>query len=322
MKVFISWSGQTSREVAKLLSEWIEDVLQGVETWYSPDDIEKGSMWFSEIHQTLGENNVGILCVTPENKNAPWILFEAGALFKGLTKARVCPLLIGNQTPADITAPLAHFNLTLPEEQDMLRLMRTVNSANENPLDDDRLEKAFNRWWQDFKSKYDEIVARKPEATAEKRSTPDLLTEILEGVRHIQRSLPPTRTIEDASSVVGNPYRKPAVSVLQESSHGDAVTQRGRMKIRVLRQTVLVTGSGKFAPEMSDVPFVTAVLEAAPEGYSPELVQFRCGTGTTFDFNITLKSTAHSIPLLVGEYVFSYEATVQGSSSGTVAITS
>ena len=268
-------------------------------------------MWFSEIHQTLGDNNVGILCVTPENKNAPWILFEAGALFKGLTKARVCPLLVGNLTASDITAPLSHFNLTLPEEQDMLRLMRTVNSANEHPLDDERLEKAFNRWWPDFKSRYEKILSAAPEATPVKRTTPDLLTEILEGVRHIQRSLPPTRIIEDVSVITKNPYRTPAVSVSQDPSHSDSTTQRGRIKISVLRQTATATGSGKFVPEMCDVPQVNIVLEAAPEGYSPELVRFHCGTGTTFDFNITLKSLSFNSSIPIGEYVFAYEANVQ-----------
>lgn len=306
MKVFISWSGNTSREVAKLLSEWIEDVLQGVKSWYSPDDIEKGSMWFSDIHQTLGDNNVGILCITPENKNAPWILFEAGALFKGLSKARVCPLLVGNLAASDITAPLSHFNLTLPEEQDMLRLLRTVNSTNEKPLDDERLEKAFTRWWPDFKTKYDEILAQKPATEPPKRTTPDLLTEILEGVRHIQRSLPPTRTIEDVSTTYIT--RPPAVAVQQEPGHSDAGHQTGRLKINVLRQTMTATGSGKLVPEMSYVPHVDVTLEGAPEGYSAELVRFHCGTGTTFDFNITLKSLSFNSSIPVGEYVFSYKA--------------
>ena len=309
MKVFISWSGKTSREVAKLLSEWIEDVLQGVKTWYSPDDIEKGSMWFSDINQTLEDNNVGILCVTPENKDAPWILFEAGALFKGLTKARVCPLLVGGLTPQDITAPLSHFNLTLPEEQDMLRLMRTVNSTNESNLDDERLGKAFSRWWSDFKSKYEKILSTTPETALKERTTPDLLSEILEGVRHIQRSLPPTRIIEDAS-INARSYRTPAVSVFQEPSHGDGTAQNGRIKIKVLRQTSYATGSGKFSPEMVGVPFVKVTLEAAPEGYMPELVRYHCGTGTTFDFNITLKSLSLNSPIPIGEYVFAYEANV------------
>lgn len=310
MKVFISWSGKTSQEVAKLLSEWIEDVLQGVETWYSPDDIEKGSMWFSEIHQTLENNNVGILCVTSENKNAPWMLFEAGALFKGLTKARVCPLLVGNLRASDITAPLSHFNLTLPDEKDMLRPMRTVNSANEFPLDDERLEKTFNRWWPDFKSRYEKILSATSDEMPVERSAPDLLVEILDGVRHIQRSLPPTRIIQDVSAFPKNSYRTPAVSTSQEASHSDSMTQRGRIKINVLRNTTVATGSGKFAPEMSDIPVVNVVLEVTPEGYSPELVRFHCGTGTTFDFHITLKSLSFNSSIPIGEYVFAYEAIV------------
>jgi hypothetical protein len=49
MKVFISWSGDLSKQVAGLLAGWIEDVLQGVETWISTEDIEKGSIWFTDV---------------------------------------------------------------------------------------------------------------------------------------------------------------------------------------------------------------------------------------------------------------------------------
>ena len=97
MKVFISWSGQLSKNIAILLSTWIEDVLQGVQTWISTDDIEKGSQWFGELNDQLNDIGVGILCLTPENLTAPWILFEAGSLSKGLSKSRICPFLANLQ---------------------------------------------------------------------------------------------------------------------------------------------------------------------------------------------------------------------------------
>src|SRR5688572_11210003 len=113
MKVFISWSGDLSRQVAELLAGWLSSVLQGVQPWLSSADIEKGSIWFSEIAKEIESVGIGILCLTRDNLTAPWILFEAGALSKGLSKNRVCPLLIKLEHSA-IQRPLADFNGTLP----------------------------------------------------------------------------------------------------------------------------------------------------------------------------------------------------------------
>ncbi|PYJ82158.1 MAG: hypothetical protein DME22_19350 [Verrucomicrobia bacterium] len=53
MRVFISWSGELSKQVAELLATWIEDILQGIQTWISTEDIDKGSIWFTEISGQL-----------------------------------------------------------------------------------------------------------------------------------------------------------------------------------------------------------------------------------------------------------------------------
>jgi len=61
MTVFISWSGPLSKAVAELLNSWLPEVIQGVETWFSPEDIEKGAIWSSEINDALS-TSVGVLC--------------------------------------------------------------------------------------------------------------------------------------------------------------------------------------------------------------------------------------------------------------------
>lgn len=104
VEIFISWSGQRSRAVAELLKNWIKMVVQGTDPWISTQDLESGSLWLSEINQQLGASATGIVCITQENKTAPWIHFEAGALAKGLTKARVCTFLI-DLKPEDIAKP-------------------------------------------------------------------------------------------------------------------------------------------------------------------------------------------------------------------------
>jgi len=94
MNVFISWSGSRSRAVAEILRDWIQKVLQGTRPWLSTRDIEGGALWISEINEQLKESSIGIICISMDNRSNPWILFEAGALAKGLPSNRVCTFLV------------------------------------------------------------------------------------------------------------------------------------------------------------------------------------------------------------------------------------
>jgi hypothetical protein len=187
MTVFISFSGSLSKAVAKLLDSWLPDVIQGVATWLSSGDIEKGTIWPKELIDALS-TTVGISCVTQENKNAPWLLFEAGMLCKGVTKARVCPLLIDLQ-PKDVKPPLSLFNLTVPTKEDMLELIKTVNAADHDKrLDESRLQRAFDRLWPEFQEGLEKIRAEEiTRVEPPKRSAEDMIVEILEITRALQR---------------------------------------------------------------------------------------------------------------------------------------
>src|SRR5581483_298169 len=101
IRVFLSWSGHRSRAMAAILHEWLPKVLQSVEPWMSTDDIQKGRRWSVEIGANLQKHRVGIICVTPENLSAPWLLFEAGALSRSLRSGKVIPLVLG-LTPGEL----------------------------------------------------------------------------------------------------------------------------------------------------------------------------------------------------------------------------
>jgi hypothetical protein len=128
MKVFISWSGPLSQKVAEILKPWIKCVLQATDPFFSPEDIIKGSLWFNTISDQLADTGVGIICLTPDNLNSPWILFEAGALAKGLSTNRVCTLLI-NLSPSDLGPPLSQFNATSLNKEERLKLFSSINRA-------------------------------------------------------------------------------------------------------------------------------------------------------------------------------------------------
>ena len=106
VNIFISWSGERSRAIAQSLREWLPYVLPNAKPWMSAADIDRGSRWSSEISQELDRANVGIICLTPDNLEAPWVLFEAGALSKALKHTLVCTYLFNVRPSIPNPVPL------------------------------------------------------------------------------------------------------------------------------------------------------------------------------------------------------------------------
>lgn len=190
MKVFVSWSGPRSRAVAELLNDWTKCVLQATRPWLSTRDIDRGALWFSEIHDQLKDTSVGIVCLTLANRNRPWILFESGALAKGLSSNRVCTFLI-DLKPADLEDPLAQFNHTMPERSSVWELIRTLNNCLATTALDERiLEQVFDTYWTQFETKFARILEQYPDSEkSEPRPKEDILAEILENTRHMHSRL-------------------------------------------------------------------------------------------------------------------------------------
>lgn len=185
MKVFISWSGELSQKFAKNLKTWIEQCIQSVEVFYSKDDIEKGEHWNARLTTELSSSNFGVVCITAENVNAPWIHFEAGALSK-LLDSKVATILI-NTNVSDIKGPLSTFQATKLEEGEMFKLLQSINNEQEKPLSEERLRTAFKAFWNDF---IEQITTLKEQysSQAEKKTAPrtnlnDAVEEILQLVR-------------------------------------------------------------------------------------------------------------------------------------------
>lgn len=132
------------------------------------------------LNTELEASQFGILCLTPENLDSPWLLFEAGSISKMVEDSHVVPFLLGLR-PADVTFPLAQFQSVEATESGTLKLFRAINAARDEPMTDERLERIFNRWWPDLKDKLDQIENTKGGNVEKKevRSDRAVLEEIL-----------------------------------------------------------------------------------------------------------------------------------------------
>lgn len=182
MKVFISWSGELSKAIAEHLKTWIPCIIQSLDVFFSPEDIEKGENWDSKITQVLSECNYGIICLTPQNVSAPWINFEAGAIAKSLDSRVSC--LMANIRPSDIKGPLSRYQATKLEKKDFFQLISEINKATDHPLDESRLSNAFEAMWPQLNQNLTEALSIDT-TSPPKDSKDDPLEEILQLLRKV-----------------------------------------------------------------------------------------------------------------------------------------
>lgn len=167
--------------MANALREWLPNVIQAIQPWMSDSDIDKGARWSSDIASELEESVVGIICLTPENLEAPWILFESGAISRTINKTFVCPFLFQVQ-PSDISGPLVQFQFTKAIEDDTKKLLFTINKAlGEKTLPEQTINDAFQKWWPDLEIKLQNIPDI--QGKRKERSSKEILEEILDLVR-------------------------------------------------------------------------------------------------------------------------------------------
>jgi hypothetical protein len=186
VKVFISWSGEPSRAIAHALRKWLPTVAQHVEPWMSVADIKGGHRWNDEVVAALDASGFGIVCLTASNQREPWLTFEAGALAKRLhgERGRVVPLYI-DLGPADITGPLDAFQGHQLDEEGMGNLVRDLMELRPNPPNVDGLFKAM---WPQLELQVNEAKRLSPAPETPKRKDRDMLEELVERVRRLDRS--------------------------------------------------------------------------------------------------------------------------------------
>jgi len=186
MRIFTSWSGERSKAAALGLKSLLQDLFEeGVQVFVS-DHINPGEAWAQRLGTELEQSEFGILCLTQENFQAPWLLFEAGAIAKKFGTSRVVPYLIDELPPAAERSPLAQFQHVRADREGTRRLVESINKSSESPKPPERLDRSFKVWWSDLEQT---LNALKPSKGAKPvvRSDRDLLEAILHRVEALSQ---------------------------------------------------------------------------------------------------------------------------------------
>lgn len=185
MEIFLSWSGDQSRKIAESFKSWLPSVIQVLKPFYSSTDISKGKRWDSELSKSLNKCDFGIIILTEENRTAPWIMFEAGALAKNIDTGRVCSFLF-NLKDTDVVGPLSSFQNTKYEKQDVFKLLEDINNyLEDNKIDKEVLARVFEKMWPDLDAELKKILQQNSKPKVDVRNDRDILEESLRLLRNL-----------------------------------------------------------------------------------------------------------------------------------------
>ncbi len=135
-RVFLSWSGEPSRELAEALAEGMHTLSDRLEPWLS-ENLDPGVEWASALIPQIRKARLAILCLTHRNVNAPWIAFETGAYYTSRLKEGVIPFLLDFE-PKELAFPLGLFQSLSADENGARALFVRVGKLVE--IDADAVE--------------------------------------------------------------------------------------------------------------------------------------------------------------------------------------
>lgn len=200
VKVFISWSGDDSKHVAEALRTWLHTVLAGAVTCFvSSQDIRRGERGMDAIATELQDQDYGIVVLTRENMQSPWVNFEAGALGKTLGVGKVAPLLL-DITRADVVGPISQFQSTLLTDREDFRQFIRDMAAMSPTIPEETIDLVFNSKWPELEAVVERAAGMKNPKTT--RTPESMLEELLDLVRNLDRRQPQSETDKSVTTAL------------------------------------------------------------------------------------------------------------------------
>jgi len=186
MRIFTSWSGDRSKAAALGLKSLLQDLFEETVQVFVSDHISPGEAWAQRLGTELEESEFGILCLTRDNWQAPWLLFEAGAVAKKFATSRVVPWLIDTLPSESERSPLAQFQHVRADRDGTYRLVVAINESRQSPKPEYRLRRSFEKWWPDLEQTLKSVQVSDP-AQPHVRSDRELLEMLVHRVEGLYR---------------------------------------------------------------------------------------------------------------------------------------
>jgi TIR domain len=159
VKLFLSWSGDSSKGIAEIFRNWLQVYSNELNIFFTPDGIEAGMRWNDELSKTLEECEIGIFVYTRQNLDSLWMAFEAGALSKRIKTGRVIPLIFG-EPELKLKAPLSQFQAKRFSEKGVFETLESINNCLIDRKSKDEINNFMNLTWENIYAKVDQELMK------------------------------------------------------------------------------------------------------------------------------------------------------------------
>ena len=189
----------------------------------SDQDISLGQKGIPEIENRLDAIDFGVVFVTRENKEAPWIHYETGALSRAVNNpdSRVIPMLVDLSVGDLGASPLSGYQGKQIDKEGVYRACCSINECAPQSLAENVLEETFEMWWPKLQSCWDDIDLPMDEGKVEVSLSSvanqiEELTKLVAALRNAERTQ--TKVLEYVVSAERNKLAHYSKRFLNERS--------------------------------------------------------------------------------------------------------
>src|SRR4051794_23685778 len=155
-KIFLCWSKLRSRVIAEAWAGMLPNIIKDVQPVLSTE-FQKGTEWSRQLLRDLKQASTGIVFLTPENMQAPWIHFEAGALATAMGNCggdlfTYCY----DFDPSRLVGPFSAYHSTTATKEDSRRLISDLCTVLRRRPPDERI---YSAWWVGLETAFDNLQA-------------------------------------------------------------------------------------------------------------------------------------------------------------------
>lgn len=143
-ELFISWSGATAEAYAENLLSVLRKAFPTQDrrdSFFFSKTMDDGMRWLDEIFKAIRNAKFGILILTKESFERPWVNFEAGGIFTNKTEddiKRIIPIYVDMNLRLLEKSPLRFFQSNLSYTgEDIVRLIETIGKTLKWTIDNE-----------------------------------------------------------------------------------------------------------------------------------------------------------------------------------------